>query len=75
MEIYTKASEKFINQFIPSLTPILLNFKIEFLKIARSKKIILLPMPEKDLELIKLWKFYTILIYMSSYIFLICRKQ
>ncbi|MCL4229232.1 sigma 54-interacting transcriptional regulator [Candidatus Dependentiae bacterium] len=46
----TTPSGKLINQLIPSSTPTLLNFKIELLKAALSKKAILLSAPEEDLE-------------------------
>ncbi len=46
----TTKSGKLINQLIPSSGEKLLNFKIELLKIALSKKAILLDMPEEDIE-------------------------
>lgn len=48
--LQTTQSGKLINQLIPGSGPILLNFKIELLKIALSKKAILLEMPEQDLQ-------------------------
>lgn len=46
----TTPSGKLINQLVPSSTPTLLNFKIELLKVALSKKAILLSTPEEDLD-------------------------
>ncbi len=46
----TTQSGKLINQLIPGSGEILLNFKIELLKIALSKKAILLNMPDEDLK-------------------------
>jgi transcriptional regulator with PAS, ATPase and Fis domain len=46
----TTQSGKLINQLIPGSGTMLLNFKIELLKIALSKKAILLDMPEHDLQ-------------------------
>ena len=48
--LQTTQSGKLINQLIPGSGPILLNFKIQLLKIALSKKAILLEMPEQDLQ-------------------------
>ncbi|HSC24796.1 MAG TPA: sigma 54-interacting transcriptional regulator [Candidatus Babeliales bacterium] len=48
--LQTTQSGKLINQLIPSSGSILLNFKIQLLKIALSKKAILLEMPEQDLQ-------------------------
>lgn len=45
----TTQSGKLINKLIPGTGPTLLNFKIELLKIALSRKAILLDMPNKDL--------------------------
>ncbi|HRN77980.1 MAG TPA: sigma 54-interacting transcriptional regulator [Candidatus Dependentiae bacterium] len=45
----TTESGKLINQLIPGSGPALLKFKIELLKIALSRKAILLDMPEEDL--------------------------
>lgn len=45
----TTASGKLINQLIPGSGEKLLNFKISLLKVALSKKAILLDMPEEDL--------------------------
>lgn len=45
----TTESGKLINQLIPGTGPMLLNYKIELLKTALSKKAILLDMPEQDL--------------------------
>jgi len=47
--LQTTQSGKLINQLIPGSGSILLNFKIQLLKIALSKKAILLEMPEQDL--------------------------
>jgi transcriptional regulator of aromatic amino acid metabolism len=46
----TTQSGKLINQLIPGSGSILLNFKIQLLKIALSRKAILLEMPEQDLQ-------------------------
>ena len=48
--LQTTQSGKLINQLIPGSGSILLNFKIKLLKIALSKKAILLEMPEQDLQ-------------------------
>ena len=48
--LQTTQSGKLINQLIPGSGSILLNFKIQLLKIALSKKAILLEMPEQDLQ-------------------------
>lgn len=48
--LQTTQSGKLINQLIPGSGSILLNFKIQLLKIALSKKAILLDMPEQDLQ-------------------------
>lgn len=48
--LQTTQSGKLINQLIPGSGPILLNFKIQLLKIALSNKAILLEMPEHDLQ-------------------------
>jgi hypothetical protein len=48
--LQTTQSGKLINQLIPGSGQILLNFKIQLLKIALSKKAILLEMPEQDLQ-------------------------
>jgi transcriptional regulator of aromatic amino acid metabolism len=48
--LQTTQSGKLINQLIPGSGHILLNFKIQLLKIALSKKAILLEMPEQDLQ-------------------------
>jgi DNA-binding NtrC family response regulator len=48
--LQTTQSGKLINQLIPGSGPIFLNFKIHLLKIALSKKALLLEMPEQDLE-------------------------
>lgn len=48
--LQTTQSGKLINQLIPGSGAILLNFKIQLLKIALSKKAILLAMPEQDLQ-------------------------
>lgn len=48
--LQTTQSGKLINQLIPGSGAILLNFKIQLLKIALSKKAILLEMPEQDLQ-------------------------
>lgn len=48
--LQTTQSGKLINQLIPSSGAVLLNFKIQLLKIALSKKAILLEMPEQDLQ-------------------------
>ncbi len=45
----TTESGRLINQLIPGTGPMLLNYKIELLKTALSKKAILLNMPEQDL--------------------------
>jgi transcriptional regulator with PAS, ATPase and Fis domain len=45
----TTESGKLINQFIPGSGELLLNFKIELLQVALTKKAILLEMPEDDL--------------------------
>lgn len=47
--LQTTQSGKLINQLIPGSGSTLLNFKIQLLKIALSKKAILLEMPEQDL--------------------------
>lgn len=47
--LQTTQSGKLINQLIPGSGSVLLNFKIQLLKIALSKKAILLEMPEQDL--------------------------
>jgi transcriptional regulator of aromatic amino acid metabolism len=47
--LQTTQSGKLINQLIPGSGSILLNFKIQLLKIALSRKAILLEMPEQDL--------------------------
>lgn len=47
--LQTTQSGRLINQLIPGSGSILLNFKIQLLKIALSKKAILLEMPEQDL--------------------------
>ena len=47
--LQTTRSGKLINQLIPAAGPVLLNFKINLLKIALSKKAILLEMAEEDL--------------------------
>ena len=47
--LQTTESGKLINQLIPGTGQTLLNFKIELLKIALSRKAILLDMPEQDL--------------------------
>jgi len=47
--LQTTQSGKLINQLIPGSGSILLNFKVQLLKIALSKKAILLDMPEQDL--------------------------
>ncbi len=48
--LQTTQSGKLINQLIPGSGAVLLNFKIQLLKIALSKKAILLDMPEQDLQ-------------------------
>jgi transcriptional regulator of aromatic amino acid metabolism len=48
--LQTTQSGKLINQLIPGSGSVLLNFKIQLLKIALSKKAILLEMPEQDLQ-------------------------
>ncbi|HLC06975.1 MAG TPA: sigma 54-interacting transcriptional regulator [Candidatus Babeliales bacterium] len=48
--LQTTQSGKLINQLIPSSGSVLLNFKVQLLKIALSKKAILLEMPEQDLQ-------------------------
>lgn len=48
--LQTTQSGKLINQLIPGSGSILLNFKIQLLKIALSNKAILLEMPEHDLQ-------------------------
>jgi len=48
--LQTTQSGKLINQLIPGSGSILLNFKIQLLKIALSKKAILLEMSEQDLQ-------------------------
>ena len=48
--LQTTQSGKLINQLIPGSGAVLLNFKIELLKIALTKKAILLEMPEQDLQ-------------------------
>lgn len=48
--LQTTQSGKLINQLIPGSGSTLLNFKIQLLKIALSKKAILLEMPEQDLQ-------------------------
>jgi len=48
--LQTTQSGKLINQLIPGSGAVLLNFKIQLLKIALSKKAILLEMPEQDLQ-------------------------
>jgi transcriptional regulator of aromatic amino acid metabolism len=48
--LQTTQSGKLINQLIPGSGSILLNFKIQLLKIALSNKAILLEMPEQDLQ-------------------------
>jgi hypothetical protein len=45
----TTESGKLINELIPGSTEVFLNFKIDLLKIALSKKAMLLQMPEDDL--------------------------
>ena len=47
--LQTTSSGKLINQLIPGSGSTLLNFKIQLLKIALSKKAILLELPEQDL--------------------------
>jgi transcriptional regulator of aromatic amino acid metabolism len=47
--LQTTQSGKLINQLIPGTGSVLLNFKIELLKNALSKKAILLEMPEQDI--------------------------
>ena len=48
--LQTTESGKLINQLMPGSGTVLLNFKIQLLKIALSKKAILLEMPELDLQ-------------------------
>src|SRR4030095_11502491 len=48
--LQTTQSGKLINQLIPGSGPILLNFKIQLLKMALSNKAIVLEMPEQDLQ-------------------------
>jgi len=48
--LQTTQSGKLINQLIPGSGAVFLNFKIQLLKIALSKKAILLDMPEQDVE-------------------------
>jgi len=48
--LQTTQSGKLINQLIPGSGSVLLNFKIQLLKIALSNKAILLEMPEHDLQ-------------------------
>ncbi len=48
--LQTTQSGRLINQLIPGSGQVLLNFKIQLLKIALSKKAILLEMPEQDLQ-------------------------
>ena len=48
--LQTTQSGKLINQLIPGSGSILLNFKIQLLKIALSNKAIVLEMPEHDLQ-------------------------
>lgn len=48
--LQTTQSGRLINQLIPGSGPVLLNFKIQLLKIALSRKAILLEMPEQDLQ-------------------------
>lgn len=48
--LQTTQSGKLINQLIPGSGAVLLNFKIQLLKIALSKKAILLEMPDQDLQ-------------------------
>ncbi len=48
--LQTTQSGKLINKLIPGSGAVLLNFKIQLLKIALSKKAILLEMPEQDLQ-------------------------
>lgn len=48
--LQTTQSGKLINQLIPGSGTVLLNFKIQLLKIALSRKAILLDMPEQDLQ-------------------------
>jgi DNA-binding NtrC family response regulator len=48
--LQTTQSGKLINQLIPGSGSVLLNFKIQLLKIALSKKAILLEMSEQDLQ-------------------------
>jgi len=48
--LQTTQSGRLINQLIPGAGPVLLNFKIELLKIALSKQAIVLEMEENDLQ-------------------------
>ncbi len=48
--LQTTQSGKLINQLIPGSGSVLLNFKMQLLKIALNKKAILLEMPDQDLQ-------------------------